>query len=184
VGSGSHLSGNPTSREFRQTLGIIRASYCWNGARCFLDSQSDLVSQIERLSRDVFWTKSVAALLFLCLAVGNIANWTRHPRTVEANEFLLKDRSGNVVARLGQYDFGITCLTLTANQHVSVADLCVQNDEGTSLDLHNLKSESRATLTPGFNLYEPLSHIKPDLVISEHGQVIGRISSRAPNTPD
>jgi hypothetical protein len=27
--------------------------------------------------------------------------------------------------------------------------MCVQDEEGSSLDLHNLKSESRATLTPG-----------------------------------
>ena len=78
---------------------------------------------------------------------------------MEANEFLLMGRAGNVVARLGQYDFGDTCLTLTANQNVSVASLCVQNNEGAFLDLHNLKSESRVTLTPGFNLYEPPAHV-------------------------
>ena len=149
-----------------------------------MDSQSDLLAKIEKLRRDVFWTKCVAAMLFLFLLGGSVANWTRHPRTVEANEFLLKDRAGNVVARLGQYDFGDTCLTLKANQNVSVANLCVQNDEGASLDLHNLKSESRATLTPGFNLYEPMSHLQPALVITEHGQVIGRVSSHAINVPD
>lgn len=152
--------------------------------RCFLDRHSDLVVRIERLRRDVFWTKCVAAVLFLILLAGNVANWTRHPRTVEANEFLLKDRAGNVVGRLGQYDFGDTCLTLTANRNVSVANLCVQDSEGTSLDLHNLKNESRATLTPGFNLYEPVFHFQPGLVIAEHGQVIGRVSARTANLPD
>jgi hypothetical protein len=152
--------------------------------RCLLDSQPDLIARIERLQRDVFRTKCVAVVLFLCLAAGSIATWERHPKTAEANEFLLKDRAGNVVARLGQDGFGDTCLILSAKQNVSVASLCVQNDEGASLDLHNLKSESRATLTPGFNLYEPMSHLRPALVITEHGQVIDGISPNAIKMPD
>jgi hypothetical protein len=132
-----------------------------------LNSQLDLLPQIEKLRRDILWTRCVAAVLFLCLAVVSVANWTRHPRTVEASEFLLKDRAGNVVARLGQYDFGDTCLTLTAKQHISVANLCVQDGEGSSLDLHNMKSESRATLTPGFNSHEPLFQFQPALIIND-----------------
>ena len=149
-----------------------------------MESQPDLVARIERLQRDVFRTKCVAVMLFLCIAAGGIATWERRSKTAEAGEFLLKDRAGNVVARLGQDGFGDTCLTLSANQNISVASLCVQNDEGASLDLHNLKSESRATLTPGFNLYEPRFHVKPGLVIAEHGQVIDRLSPHAGKMPD
>jgi hypothetical protein len=149
-----------------------------------LDNHPDLATKIERLQQDVFRTKCVAVVLFLCLAAGSIATWERHPKTTEANEFLLKDRAGNVVARLGQDGFGDTCLTLTANQNVSEASLCVQNDEGASLDLHNLRSESRATLTPGFNLYEPMSHIQPTLVITEHGQVIEGVLRHTSKMPD
>jgi hypothetical protein len=72
------------------------------------------------------------------------------------------------VATLGQQKFGDTCLTLTAKQHISEASLCVQNDEGSILDLHNLKAESRAMLTSGFNTYEPIFHFEPSLVISEN----------------
>jgi hypothetical protein len=71
----------------------------------------------------------------------------KRTKTIEANEFLVRDRAGKIVARLGHDDFGDTCLTLTAQQSVSVANLCVQDNEGSSLDLHNLKSDSRATLT-------------------------------------
>jgi len=74
------------------------------------------------------------------------------------------------VARLGQFDFGDTCLTLTAQQNVSVANLCVQDSEGSRLDLHNLKSDSRAMLTPGFNTYEPTFHIQPALVINHRAE--------------
>ncbi len=132
-----------------------------------MDSQLDLLAQIKKLRRDILWMKCVAAAVFLCLAAVSVANWRRHPATVEANEFLLKDHSGNVVARLGQYGFSDTCLTLTAKQNVSMANLCVQDSEGSSLDLHNVKSESRATLTPGFNSYEPLTRFQPALVISD-----------------
>jgi hypothetical protein len=132
-----------------------------------LDSQLDLSAQIEKLRRDILWTRCVAAALFLCLAVASVANWTRHPRTVEANEFLVKDHAGNVVARLGQSDFGDTCLYLTAKQNISVASLCVQDGEGASLDLLNVKRQSRATLTPGFTIYEPLYHFQPALSIND-----------------
>jgi len=37
-----------------------------------------------------------------------------------------------------------------AKERVAVANMCVQDEEGFGLDLHSLKSESRATLTPGF----------------------------------
>ncbi len=132
-----------------------------------MNTQLDLLAQIDKLRRDLFWSKCATAVLFLCLTILVIANWTRHPKTVEASEFLVKDRFGNVVAKLGQSDFGDTCLTLTAKQSVSVASLCVQDEEGSSLDLHNLKSDSRATLTPGFNSNEPNFHFQPALVINE-----------------
>jgi hypothetical protein len=148
-----------------------------------LETQSDLLRTVERLQKDMFWMKCTATVLFICLAGIFITTWFRHPKTLDANEFLVTDRTGNVVARLGQLSFGATCLTLTANQQVSVADLCVQNDEGASLDLHNLKSESRATLTPGFKMYEPMGHVRAGLAISENGHPISGISHAA-NTPD
>ena len=132
-----------------------------------MDTQLDLASKIETLRRDIFWTKCIAGAALLFLAAVSAANWTRHPKTLEANEFLLKDRAGNITAKLGQDGFGDTCLTLSANQNVAVASLCVQAKEGSILDLHNLKSESRATLTPGFYSYEPLFHFQPALAINE-----------------
>src|SRR5580704_8265473 len=147
----------PRDCGFSVAVQPIRYTDCFlSRARCRLDIQSDLLTKIERLQRDMFWMKCIAAVLFLCLTAACLIAWFGHPKTVEAAEFLVRGRQGNVVARLGQLNFGDTCLTLTANQNVSVANLCVQNDEGTYLDLHNLKSESRATLTPGFSICEPL----------------------------
>lgn len=152
--------------------------------RCSLDTQQELVVRIEELKRDAFRTKWVVAILFLGLVAGILPNWLRHPATATANEFVLRDQSGNVLARLGQDGLGDTCLTLTARQNVSVASLCVQNAEGASLDLHNLRSESRATLTPGFNTHEPTFHFQPALVITERGQIIDPISPRTTSKPE
>jgi hypothetical protein len=52
------------------------------------------------------------------------------------------------VARLGQNFLGDTFVTLIAKEKVAVASMCVQNEERFGFDLHSLKSESRATLTP------------------------------------
>jgi hypothetical protein len=147
-----------------------------------LDNESDLLVKIEKLRVDLFWTKTVGAVLFLLLVVTCVANCRSHPTTVVASEFLLQDKAGNVVARLGQ-DAGDTCLTLRANQDVSIAELCVQNSEGASLDLHNLKSESRALLTPGFTIREPLYEIRPAMILSNRNQIIGRIPANAVRWP-
>jgi hypothetical protein len=132
-----------------------------------LDTQLELTSKIEALRRDMFWTRCIAGVAFLCLAAAGAVTWTRHPKTLEANEFVVRNLSGDIVARLGQDNLGDTCLTLKAKENVAVASLCVQDKEGSSLDLHNLKSESRAMLTPGFYSYEPFFQFQPALVINE-----------------
>jgi hypothetical protein len=131
-----------------------------------LENQLDLSARIEKLRTEIWWSRFLAAISILCIAALSVANWMRHPKSVEANEFLVKDRAGNLVARLGQDKLGVTCLTLTAKQNVSVASLCVQDDEGSLLDLHNLNSESRATLTPGFNMFEGGGQFQPALIIN------------------
>lgn len=135
--------------------------------RWVVESQLDLAALVGKLERDIFWTRCATGILFLCLCAAGFAIWPRRPQAVEANEFLLRDQKGNVLARLGQSVFGDTCLTLTARDNVSVASLCVQNTEGSILDLHNLKSESRAVLTPGFNTFEPMTRIQPALIIND-----------------
>lgn len=131
-----------------------------------METQPDLASQIQKLRIGLFWTRCMLAALLLCLVVVSGAIWTRHPNTIEANQFIVRDRAGNVVARLGQESFGDTCLTLIANQNVSIASMCVQDREGALLDLHNLKSESRTTMTPGFYTFEPLAYFQTALIVN------------------
>jgi hypothetical protein len=146
-----------------------------------LDNESDLKLKVERLQRDLFWSKIVATLLFLCLAAASLANWKIHPKKLVADELVLRDPNGNVSARLGQDYLGGTCLTLSAKKNISVASLCVEDDEGASLDLYNLKSDSPATLTPGFKLHEPNFPLAPMFLLTGHGQILYRIPSHSAN---
>jgi hypothetical protein len=58
-----------------------------------LENQVDLVAKVEGLQKNVFWTKCVAIVLFLSLATVNVANWaSRQRKTIEATEFLLRDK--------------------------------------------------------------------------------------------
>ncbi|MGH9747429.1 MAG: hypothetical protein ACRD59_15135 [Candidatus Acidiferrales bacterium] len=132
-----------------------------------MENQVDFSGEIEKLRREIYWTRCLSAVAILCIGAVSVANWMRHPKSIAANEFLVTDRSGQIVARLGHDKYNDTCLTLTAKQQVSIASLCVQDDEGSSLDLHNMKTESRVLLTPGFNTIEPASQFQPALIISD-----------------
>lgn len=71
-------------------------------------------------------------------------------------------------AKLAKSKFGDSCLTLESKENTSEASLCAQDLEGTFLDLHNIKSDSRAMLTPGFYMTEPMMPISPAFVINDH----------------
>ncbi|MFI5098581.1 MAG: hypothetical protein ACHQT6_11470 [Candidatus Acidiferrales bacterium] len=129
---------------------------------------SDLAAQVDKLRRDILWTKCIAGLLILCLVAVVIVSRPRHPKIVEATQLILKDEAGNVVASLGKGAFGETCLTLSAKAHAAVSELCVADDGGGFLDLHDLNTESRATLTPGFTMHESLAtHFPAGLLIEK-----------------
>ncbi len=132
-----------------------------------MTENSDLATKVDRLRRDVFWTKCIAGLLILCLVAVVIATRPKHPKTVEGTKFVIKNDVGNVIATLGKEGFGSTCLTLSAKEHAAVARLCVDDDGGGFLDLHDLHTESRATLTPGFTMYEPLTRFPAGLLIEK-----------------
>jgi hypothetical protein len=116
---------------------------------------SDLVAKVDRLRKDILWTKCIAGLLLVSLVAVIVGERTKHPEIVEATRFVLKDDAGNVLAKLGSESFGSTCLTLSARAAAAASQLCVADDGGSLLDLHNRKTESRVLLTPGFTGYEP-----------------------------
>jgi len=65
-------------------------------------------------------------------------------------------------------------LTQYKRTNISIASMSVQGRGGASLDLHNLKSESRATLTPGFYMFEPLAQVQPALIVNGVNYTAGK----------
>jgi hypothetical protein len=57
---------------------------------------------------------------------------------------------------------------------MSIASMCVQGRGDASLDHHNLKSESRATLTPGFYMFEPLAQVQLALIVNGVNYTAGK----------
>ncbi len=146
---------------------IIRTLSIQYDARRTVNEQVDLAAQFKKLHRDNLWTKWVGGLLILLLSVLVLLGRIHHPKTVEATQFLLKDSAGNIVASLGQMEFGGTCLTLTAKAHAADAELCVHDDDSSSLSLLEHRGDSRVLLSPGFQTYEPSMRFAPGLYIGE-----------------
>lgn len=148
-----------------------------------MENQSDLVTKMDKLQKEMFRVKCIALVLFFCLVAVSLANSMRHPKIIEANQFLVRDETGNILARLGQSEFGDACLLLTAKQNVSAASLCVQDAGGSLLDMHNTKDESRVTLTPGFTMHEPMLQAQPGLVIIGNGKELRPPDLSPPQNP-
>lgn len=131
-----------------------------------MDSLHDLSPEIKNLHRDIFWTRCISVTLFLALAGLLFATWRRHSKTLEGSQLVLRDDAGAVFAKLAKSKNGDACLTLESKGNASAADLCVQDLEGAFLDLHNLKSNSRAMLSPGFYMREG-GRVSPALVLND-----------------
>jgi hypothetical protein len=126
----------------------------------------DLAAQIASLRRNIFWSKLVVALLVLIL-FSLVVGLMHRPATVEANQILLKDKKGNVIAKLGDEGYGDTCLTLLEPANGLTSNLCVEQS-GSFLVLSS-PNDSRAILTPGFTTIEPSMRVSPGLHIGENG---------------
>ena len=132
-----------------------------------MDAPLDLAAEIAKLRRDNLKIKVagglLAIILFALLAVCRF----QPLKTVEGNEFLLKDSVGNVFAKLGPYSGG-TCLTLNAKGHAADAELCVSDDESSFLRLSNKNGDSQVLLSPGHTTFEPLHRFPAGLYIGEN----------------
>lgn len=131
-----------------------------------MNESIDLAAQIASLRRSIFWSKLVVGLLILVLFSLVLGGLTRRPKTVEANQILLKDKKGNVIAKLGDEGYGDTCLTLLAQANGPRSELCV--DQSGSFLVLSGPNDSRVSLTPGFSTIEPLMPISPGLYIGEN----------------
>jgi hypothetical protein len=136
-------------------------------ARGTVDAQTDFAAQIKRLRRDILWTKLVGGLLILLLSVLVLSERNKHLQTVEATEFLLRDDTGNVVARLGKQDSGGICLALNPRHSVGGAELCSFEGTISSSSYLGLRENdgSRVSLSAGFNSTNGKFPVQPGLYI-------------------
>jgi hypothetical protein len=127
-------------------------------------------SAIERLgaqNRRMKWLLSLLSLLFALLVAWVYLQIGRQKNTMEVQELLLKDRLGQVVARLGTSPAG-TCLDLLGKKKVATAEICVADETGSVLSLINDRGDSRALLTAGVRLFESMREsLPPGLTISK-----------------
>ena len=124
-----------------------------------MNDENALLVRLERLERANRRTWFSALLIFLILVLV-LALWRIERKDLlQAKEFILKDESGEVVARLGHKNLE-TCLELTGKRQASAASLCVGNDYGSSLLLTNQHGADRAFLSAG------LRDLYPGLVIA------------------
>jgi hypothetical protein len=130
-----------------------------------MSDSTDLADQIASLRRNIFWSKLIVGLLVLILFC-LLASLMRRPAIVEANQLLLKDHNGNVIAKLGDAGYGSTCLTLRAQANGPTSELCVEQ-HGSYLGLIG-PNDSRAILTPGYTTVEPYMRFGPGLYIGEN----------------
>jgi cbb3-type cytochrome oxidase subunit 3 len=106
----------------------------WNWRSSVNDENALLIERLERANRRTRWFSALLIFLILVLV---LALWRIERKDVlQAKEFILKDESGEVVARLGHKNLE-TCLELTGKRQASAASLCVGDDYGSSLLLTN-----------------------------------------------
>lgn len=130
-------------------------------------NNDDLLSRLKKLEAQNFRIKVSTGLLFAVMLGLLVAGQIKNQKTVEAKEFILRDQSGNVAARLGHTDMQ-TCLELLSHTKVMTAEICVGDDYGSSLALANRRLQARAFLSAGTRLSEsgtgPLS---PGLTLAQ-----------------
>ena len=128
---------------------------------------NELLVRIEKLESSRRRRGWAAVVLLVTLAGFAVWVQTRKPGVVEAREFVVKDASGNVVARLGGTGYGSTCLGLMGTEKVTYASLCVDNHYGSNLQLEN--GLIRAFLSAGADGKEGPGRLLPAFGIAEEG---------------
>jgi hypothetical protein len=90
--------------------------------------------------------------------------------TVQTQELLLKNQSGQVVARLGSRPSG-ACLEILGQTKDASAMLCAGDETGADLVLTTNHGDSRALMSAGGKMYETIyNDVSPNLLIAQAGK--------------
>jgi hypothetical protein len=133
-----------------------------------MSDENELVKRIEKVERQNRRMAWFGGSLFLIVLFTSLffARAATRKDVLQAKEFILRDDSGRVLARLSNDGWG-TCLELRGKERVSEAYLCVGDHYGSSLTLLNEHGSTRAFLSAGFEMHEGGRSLVPGLVIAE-----------------
>lgn len=125
------------------------------------------IRELEAEHRRFKWYTALAFIVLTGLIV--IVMLRVLPRkTIEAREFLLKDRSGQILARLGATELSGTCFEILGKKKDASATLCAGDESGSDLQLTTHHGQSRAYLSAGGKMFEALGQsITPSLTITD-----------------
>lgn len=141
-----------------------------------MTNENDSLLRIEKLessNRRIKWYLGLYILTSIPLIVLPLMRASRQAgQTFEAREFLVRDKSGHVTARLGSSPVG-TCLEILGESKEATATLCAGDKSGSDLLLTTHHAASRALLSAGGKIYESADGtVLPTLMIAEEGEGI------------
>jgi hypothetical protein len=121
-----------------------------------MTSEKELLSRIEKLEGANRRTKRLLGGFGILAVAFLVMGQAGSKKTIEANEFLLKDASGNAVGRLTMRENvlpgtgPVPCLNLGGKSRVAEASLCAGDDFGAALFLTDHRSgQTQAVLSAG-----------------------------------
>ncbi len=127
------------------------------------------IEKLEAENRRIKWGLGLCIVLLALFTILILTERVRTKNTLEAKEFLLRDRSGQVVARLGSNSVG-TCFEILGKTKGASAIMCAGDESGSDLLLTTRHGESRAFLSAGGRMYESVGEsMLPGLIIAENG---------------
>jgi hypothetical protein len=137
-----------------------------------MTEQEHLLIEIQKFRKASRRDRWIVVFLLCCLAVSILAVRAENRRTTVANEFLLKDRSGTVTARLTN-DVNRPCLQLGSQSASARAVLCVDPANGSIFLLSADHGQSSVALSPGDG------DILPVISLTEKGKPIWKTPDTA-----
>jgi hypothetical protein len=128
------------------------------------------IENIERENRRLKLVLLLSTLLSMVALALIVTSHFHEKRVLEAQELLLKDSSGDVVARLGSRAVG-ACFELFGKTKDASAVLCAGDDAGADLLLTTHHGDSRALVSAGGKMYETVGATTvPSLLIAQGGK--------------
>ncbi|MGB7231517.1 MAG: hypothetical protein WBD19_07580, partial [Candidatus Acidiferrum sp.] len=128
------------------------------------------IERIERENRRLKLVMTLSTLLSIVALALIVTGHFHEKRILEAQEILLKDSSGNVMARIGSRAVG-ACFEMYGKTKDASVVLCAGDDAGADLLLTTRHGDSRVLISAGGKMYETVGATSvPSLLIAQGGK--------------